>query len=83
MLNVSGCTFTLPASIKLVKVFISGCENCTFNVHCQLLTSHVEISHCQKLKVNVKVPLATLQVIFGFVRLELPVMFSFTHLGIG
>lgn len=57
-----GCTFTIPDSVKLVKVFVAGCDNCTFNVHCRLLTSHLEMSRCNDVIVNVEVPLATLQV---------------------
>jgi tetratricopeptide (TPR) repeat protein len=56
------CVFTLPGTLKLVKVFIVGCDDaCVFNMNCRLLTSHVEISHSNNLIVNVTVPLATLQ----------------------
>lgn len=56
-----GCTFTLPDTLKLVKVFVAGCDDCTFSFSCQILTAHVELSHCNNVIVNVDVPLATLQ----------------------
>lgn len=57
----TGCTFALPETVKVVKVFVANCNNCTFNFKCQILTSNVEISHCDNLTINVQTPIATIQ----------------------
>eukprot|EP00947_MAST-08B_sp_MAST-8B-sp1_P005813 g5813.t1 len=56
-----GCTFTVPAGVKLIKLFVEDCEDCKLRLGCSLITDHLEVSHCERTELRIEEPLKTLQ----------------------
>lgn len=59
--NCTDCTLTIPASMKVVKVFFEGCKNTRLSLHAEMVTETLEVWRCDNSSVEITAKTGTIQ----------------------
>lgn len=78
--NCTDCSFTIPAELKVIKVFVEGCKNTKLVVGAEMVTETMEVWRCDNMTVSILVKLGTIQADICTGKLAL-LFASKSHLG--